>query len=173
MKSFEELCADNYSRIYKYIYAMTGTREPAEDLLQDVFVIAFEKGESFLHHENPPAFLYKTARNLTLTYLKKQRRCPSEPLDEIADGDADLCEKLLLAYDRQIDEDICAEKVISRLGAGEQTLYTLRYVERRPIREIAQGQDTSEPAMRMRLVRLRREIYGIVKDLNLDETQVT
>jgi RNA polymerase sigma-70 factor (ECF subfamily) len=174
MKSFAELCSENYTRIYKYIFGMTGGRESAEDLLQDVFIIAFQKGESFLRHENPPAFLYRTARNLTLTYLKKQRRCTDEPLDDVtADGDTDLCEKLLRTYDRQIDEDLYTGQVISRLEGSQQTLYALRYVERQPIRDIARSQNTSEPAMRMRLMRLRREIVNIVKDLGLDETHVT
>ena len=170
MKSFEELCTENYSRIYKYIFAMTGIREQAEDLLQDVFVIAFQKGESFLRHENPPAFLYRTARNLTLTYLKKQRRFVHEPLDALASDDTiDLCEKLLRDYDRQIDETVYAGQVISRLDAKQKALYSQRYVEHQPIREIARGQDANEPAMRMRLMRLRREIISVVKDLKLDE----
>ncbi len=174
MKSFEELCAENYGRIYKYIFAMTGLREPAEDLIQDVFTAAFEKGDGFLRHENPPAFLYKTARNMTLTYLKRQQRYTVEYLDEYtADDDDDLCDRLLRDQDRQIDEEVCAEKVLGSLDSRQQALYVQRYIERLPIRDIARAQDVSEPAMRMRLMRLRREIMGVVKDLKLDETSVT
>jgi RNA polymerase sigma-70 factor (ECF subfamily) len=174
MKSFEELCAENYGRIYKYIFAMTGIRESAQDLVQDVFTAAFMKGDGFMRHENPTAFLYKTARNLTLTYLKRQQRQSSEPIDEdIPDGEDDLCDKLLRDYDRQVDEAAYAGQVISLLDLKQRDLYTERYVARRPIRDIAAGQDVSETAVRMRLVRLRREILRIVKDLKLDETQVT
>jgi RNA polymerase sigma-70 factor (ECF subfamily) len=170
MRSFEGLCEENYGRIYKYIFAMTGSREAAEDLLQDVFTAALRKGDGFLQHENPPAFLYKTARNLTLTYLKKNRRFPTGYLDEnIPAGEADLCEAILRDRDRRIDESVYAGQVIGRLDPEQRRLYALRYVDRRPIRDIAAGQGVSEPAMRMRLVRLRREIQDIVRDLRLDE----
>lgn len=74
MKTFEELCQENYSRIYKYIFSMTGSKESTEDLIQEVFIAAYEKGEAFLRHEKPAAFLYKTARNMTVTYLKNLKR---------------------------------------------------------------------------------------------------
>ncbi len=170
MKSFDELCAENYGRIFRYIFALTGVRESAEDLIQDVFTAAFTKGEGFLRHENPPAYLYKTARNMTLTYLKQQQRYTLKPIDDdIPDGEADLCDKLLRDYDRRIDEDDYTGRIISLLDVKQQALYTERYVENRPIREIAVGQSVSETAIRMRLVRLRREIISAVKNLKLDE----
>jgi RNA polymerase sigma-70 factor (ECF subfamily) len=170
VRSFEELCCENYSRIYKYVFALTGNRESSEDLIQDVFTVAFEKGEAFLTHENPPAFLYKTARNLSYTYLKRSQRHRSEYLDEsYPDGDADLFEKLLSERDSQIDETAYTGMVINRLEPKQQALYAQRYIDRKPIREIADENGVSEPAMRMRLVRLRREICNAVKDLKLDE----
>ena len=68
---FEEICRDNYARIHNYILAKTGNREAAEDITQDVFFIAWQKGETFLSHEKPIAFLYATAANLVLEYYKK------------------------------------------------------------------------------------------------------
>jgi RNA polymerase sigma-70 factor, ECF subfamily len=170
MSDFEELCKDNYARIYRYIFAMTGDRASAEDLIQDVFTAAVEKGEAFLRHENPPAFLYRTARNLTLNYLKRRQRAMTETLDEdIPDGGGGLDEVLLRDRDKRIDETRYALQILRGLDPGQRELYRKRYVEQKPIREIAEEIGTNEPAMRMRLVRLRREIQGAVKDLELDE----
>jgi RNA polymerase sigma-70 factor (ECF subfamily) len=170
MKSFEELCQENYKRIYKYIFAMTGRKESTEDLIQDVFIVAYEKGETFLQHENQPAFLYKTARNLTITYLKRQKMSAMESLSEDTVGEGtDLCEKLLMDLDREIDETAYTGQVIGSLSLNEHKLYTQRYIDKKPIKEIASEHGVSETAMRMRLVRLRREIQSIVKDLKLDE----
>lgn len=170
MKDFEALCRENYGRVYKYIFALTGSREPAEDLIQDVFTAAFLKGAAFLQHENPPAFLYKTARNLTLTYLKKQQRAPLEYLDEnIAGSDGDVCDVILKAHDKTLDETFYIGQVIGRLDREQRALYDARYIEQKPIKEIAQDQGVKEPAMRMRLVRLRRDITKTVEDLKLDE----
>jgi RNA polymerase sigma-70 factor (ECF subfamily) len=170
MREFEELCKENYARIYRYIFTMTGTRESAEDLIQDVFTVAISKGEAFLQHENPPAFLYRTARNLTLSYLKRRQRAATEALDEnIPDGGGDMDELLFREEDGRIDETRYAVQVLRGLEPRERELYRKRYVAQKPIREIAEELGASEPAMRMRLVRLRREIQGAVKELNLDE----
>ena len=117
-----------------------------------------------------PHLLYKTARNLTLTYIKRQRKYEAEYLDEdIAAGDEDLYAYLSRQRDREIDETAYTAAVIGSLNDKQRALYTTRYVEGRPIREIARNADVSETAMRMRLVRLRRDIYQTVKDLKLDE----
>lgn len=170
MRSFEELCKENYKRIYKYIFTMTGSRESTEDLIQDVFTVAYEKGDVFLQHEKPTAFLYRTARNLTLTYLKRHRISAMEYLSEnTSDSDTDLCEKLLTDIDRKIDETAYTGQVIESLNSNQYDLYTQRYIKHKSIKEIALNEGISETAMRMRLVRLRREIQGIVKKLKLDD----
>ena len=48
-------------------------------------------------------------------------------------------------------------------------LYDERYTSGRPIGELAVEQGVSDTALRMRLVRLRREIIQAVKALRLDE----
>ena len=170
MKSFEDLCRENYGRIYKYIFALTGSRDDAEDLLQDVFTVAFEKGESFLRHENPPAFLYRTARNLALSFVKRRRRTETEELDEsVAVCSGDLFDTLAAAHDGRIDAASYAGAVIGRLDTSQQALYTRRYVDRAPVREIALESGVAEPAMRMRLLRLRREVRDIVAGLRLED----
>ena len=66
-----------------------------------------------MSHENPTAFLYKTARNRTLTYLKRQRKYEAEYLDEdMASGEEDLCAQLLRQRDRDIDETVYAGAII-------------------------------------------------------------
>lgn len=169
MQCFEELCRENYNRIYRYIYAMTADRDAAQDLIQDVFTAALEKGERFLCHENPPAFLYKTARNLTLRYIKRQQNNEVFLDDNIPGADGDLLDALFKDHDGGIDESDYTGQVFSGLDPSQRLLYRTRYLENRPIREIAAEQGASEPAVRMRLLRLRRTIYDIVKDLRLDD----
>ena len=69
MKSFKKICRQNYIRIYNYIYAMTREAFLAEDLTQEVFLIAWQKGEEFMKHEKPEAVLYKTAKIKVLDTL--------------------------------------------------------------------------------------------------------
>jgi len=55
------------------------------------------------------------------------------------------------------------------LNTNQHNLYRQRYVEGKSIKEIASEEGVSETAMRMRLVRLRKEIQDIVKKLKLGE----
>jgi RNA polymerase sigma-70 factor (ECF subfamily) len=170
MTSFEALCQANYGRIYKYIYAMTGRHDASEDLTQEVFTVAFQKGDGFLLHEKPAAFLYKTARNLTLTYLKRQQIAPLELLDEsIPSGEGDLYDQLEQKQSRLVDEDAWAGQVIAALSSDKRALYEKRYIAKQPIDDIAREYGISGPAARMRLMRLRQEIDGAVKKLRLDD----
>lgn len=74
MKGFKKICRQNYIRIYNYIYAMTGEPFLAEDLTQEVFLIAWEKGECFIQHEKPEAFLYRTAKIKVLEALREEKK---------------------------------------------------------------------------------------------------
>lgn len=172
MKSFEELCKENYGRIFKYIFSITKNKEATEDLIQEVFTIAYEKGRIFLNHEKPAGFLYKTARNITLTYikgLKRQETLAKEYLYGNATKEGEPYQKLLREQDQKIDETRYTGQVIESLNPKEYHLYKQRYVEGKSIKEIASEKGISEAAVRMRLVRLRREVQNIVKKLKFDE----
>lgn len=110
---------------------------------------------------------------MTVTYLKnlkRQRISAMEYLSEnIPQDDTDLCETLLMELDRKIDETAYTGQVIGNLNTNQHNLYRQRYVEGKSIKEIASEEGVSETAMRMRLVRLRKEIQDIVKKLKLGE----
>ena len=80
-----------------------------------------------------------------------------------------MFDSLAREHDGKIDETTYAGPVLGGLDASRQALYARRYVDRAPIRELALENGVGEPAMRMRLLRLRREIRDIVAGLNLED----
>ena len=167
---FEEICKENYARIYNYILARTGKREAAEDITQDVFLIAFQKGEAFLRHEKPVAFLYTTARNLVLEYYKKDKSNETE-LDEaqITIFGKDAYEELCLRKSDSVNEGSYQKQVFQKLQPEEWKLYRKYYIEKQSMKAIARELRMSEPAIRMKYMRIRRKVRKIVADLKLDE----
>lgn len=170
---FEEICRENYARIYNYILAKTADRETAEDITQDVFLIALRKGEAFLLHEKPVAFLYTTARNLMLEHYKKTRETPARnaPVEEsdIVVFQRDAFEELCLQKSSAVNEDHYRKQILRKLKPGERELYQEYYVNRKPMKIIAGEFQMSETALRMKYVRLRRKIQKIAADLKLDD----
>ena len=146
---FEEICRENYARIYNYILAKTGKKEAAEDIAQDVFLIALRKGDAFLHHEK----LVEAGR---LSYEKS------------AFG-KDAFEELCRLHSAAVNEEDYRIQILRKLKPKERDLYQKYYLDKKLMKTIAQEFHMSETAMRMKYVRLRRKVQRIAAGLKLDE----
>ncbi len=170
---FEEICRENYARIYNYILAKTANRETAEDITQDVFLIAFQKGDLFLSHEKPVAFLYVTARNLVLEYYKRTKEAPAReaPLDEsnIAVFGRDAFEELCLQKSGTVNEEYYRKQILQKLKPRERDLYRKYYIDKKTMKMIAEEFHMSETAVRMKYMRIRKKVQRIAAGLKLDE----
>ena len=175
MKTFEQICEENYLRIYRYVYIMTRNQELSEDITQEVFLKAYEKGQVILEHPSPEGFLCKTAKFLTYDAVRKQSRERTEPLDcadvqkAADDGGRDLFQQMQAEREAGLDEDELALQILQRLSEDEQTLYRSHYVEHRSMKELARSLGMKESAVRMRYLRLRKKIKRLVKELRLEE----
>lgn len=170
MNSFKQLCQENYARIYNYIFAMVKDSFLAEDLTQEVFTTAFLKGDIFLKHESPPAFLYRTAKLKVLEAFREKGRGEVAELNEDAAGiDVEPLQVLMREKDRQIDETQFVPKVMGRLSKNQLDLYQRYYIEKKPMKQIAKELGIKEAALKMRYVRLRRDVKKIVKEINMGE----
>lgn len=175
---FEDICRENYARIYNYILAKTGETEAAEDITQDVFLIALRKGDSFLRHEKPTAFLYVTAKNLVLEHYKKTKEAPlkaaslddTHPLSSVQNASGrDAFEELCLLRSASVNEEYYRKQVLWQLKPKERDLYRKYYIEKKPMKIIAREFRISETALRMKYMRIRKKVQKIAAGLRLDE----
>lgn len=166
---FGKMCEIYYEKVYRYVWVSTNSKEQAEDITQEVFLIAYEKGKDFLEHEKPLAFLYTTARNLVYEAYRENKKCMSMEIHEnaIISQEEDLAEYLCNQAEQEIEVEPYAREIIEKLSKDKQKLYRLYYVEHKSMREIAKEYKTNEVTIRMRYVRLRKEIKACVKKLNI------
>ncbi len=69
--------------LYVYIYKFTKSQEAAEDILHDCFENLIKYSLKYdIEDSNLRSFLYKTAHNLCVNYLKKTNRYIHVPLEE-------------------------------------------------------------------------------------------
>lgn len=171
MKLFSKLCEENYARIYKYIWCMLNNKSQAEDITQEVFLIAFEKGKAFLGHEKPEAFLYKTAKNLVYEKLREQKREGLVELDENSEisDEKDVFDTICTNKDKAIEEEAYIDMILGQISKKDYDFYRDYYIKHKPMKEIAKEYNMSEVAVRMKYVRLRRQITKIIKNLKLGE----
>lgn len=170
MKKFEEICKDYYPLIFRYILGNVQNKEHAQDLTQDVFLIAYKKGKEFENHEKPEAFLYVTAKNLVLAHFRNlKRETPIEIDEEIPSNEGDVFKQLCKAHENNIEYESYKNKALQNLSEKDLMLYNMYYTEHIPMNEIATIMGLNDVAIRMRYVRLRKKIKDIVSDFNLGQ----
>ena len=150
---------------------MISDKSQAEDITQEVFLIAYEKGRAFLMHEKPEAFLYRTAKNLIYESIRKQKKENKVELDDnLCNSEVnDVYDSIYIENDRAIDEATYVDRILSQLLENEYNLYLDYYIKHKTIKIIASDYHTSEVAVRMKYVRLRKKVSVIVKSLKLGE----
>ena len=164
-------CYNEY-RIKLFNYCLSrldGSREAADDCVQEVFIVFYNKlldGEEF---ENPRAFLYRTADN----FVKRQKQKDAMELrhnvsldeaEQIGVSDSEYTERLNL-----IDYEECAKILLNLLTDEEKQIYDLRYIHKIGVEEIAERLGISRPAASMRLMRLRNKIKDMVYSFDIEK----
>ena len=105
---FEEEALELSDQVYRVARRLAGSREAAEDLVQETYVRAFRNWRSYEPGTNLRAWLLRIATNLNIDRGRKSQRSPDmQPLEE---GDYFLYGKL----EDQTETD--EEKLVDRLS---------------------------------------------------------
>lgn len=169
---FDALCEAYYQKVLLYLFGMLQDEQAARDCAQEVFLVALQKEDMLRTHPNPGGFIFQTAKHIAMAvrrkgYRRLQRECRLQPesLSSRAVVQADVGTQLEAQEDAQIDADGYVDQVLDCLAEDKRVLYTLYYIAGKSMAEIAAQLGQREPAVRMRFVRLRREIRAIVRDI--------
>jgi RNA polymerase sigma-70 factor, ECF subfamily len=131
--AFEELYRQHSTRLFNLAWRMCGTRADAEDLLQEIFLLAYRKLPEFRGDSSVGTWLYRLAMNRCLDHLKSRQTRASgatTPLDEQTmpvskrAGDGGI---------KRLD----LERAIARLPEGARAAFLLHDVEGFQHQEIA------------------------------------
>lgn len=71
--AFESLFRREYPGLATYARNLVGAREPAEDIVQDVFVILWTRRDRLRMPENLVGYLYRSVRNRAFNHLRGER----------------------------------------------------------------------------------------------------
>ncbi|MGH2723252.1 MAG: SigE family RNA polymerase sigma factor [Actinomycetota bacterium] len=73
IEGFDRLCRDEYARIVRTAYLITGDREEAMDLAQEAFGRAFARWKVVSQLDRPGAWLQRVVANLALSWRRRRR----------------------------------------------------------------------------------------------------
>src|SRR5947208_6323607 len=123
--AFEVLCARYQSRLLSFVRHMLGSREDAEDVLQEVFAAAFNAVLADSREINARPWLYRIARNRSLNHLRRASAVGMDSMDvHYADHGLSTGDRVLR---RERFRELLAD--VRRLPETQRTALLLREID--------------------------------------------
>ena len=124
--AFETLYQQHAPRLYNLAYRMAGTATDADDLLQDIFLLAYRKVGSFRGESSLGTWLYRLAMNHCLDVLRSRQSRQEQQTDSLdEEGAAPPAAAPALGAVSRID----LERAIGRLPRACRAAFLLHDVE--------------------------------------------
>jgi RNA polymerase sigma factor (sigma-70 family) len=149
--AFEVLFSRYQSRLLSFCRHMLGSREDAEDVLQEVFTAAFNAVLGDEREINVRPWLYRIARNRSLNHL---RRASAIGVDSM---DVHFSDHGLSTGDRVIRRESFRQLLadVQDLPETQRTALLLREIDALSYEQIAHAMETTVPSVKSLLVRAR------------------
>ena len=150
-------------------------QQDAEELVQDAFVRAYDRLETFGGRSSFSTWICRIAYTTTVSWLRRRRvkYLSIDDLPSLTSSDRSHRAGAQHLSDAVVDEALDDEtriddlrRAIARLKPDEQTLVTLFYYDERPLADIAFILDIETGTIATRLHRIRRKLYLLMKHGN-------
>lgn len=145
-KAFEEVIARYSEPLYWQIRRMVQNHDDAADILQDVFLKAWQSIDQFRGAAKLSTWLHKIAINESLTFLDRLKRRNNVDID---DPDSKLA--AAIEADTNIDGDRLSlqfRKAIATLPEKQRLVFNMRYFDEMPYEQISNILGTSQGALK-------------------------
>ena len=160
----DELYQRYRRQIANNLYRVLGDRSDLEDLVQEVFVIAFRGLERFRGDARLSTWLYRICVNVALGRIRTRKRRPlaygANDLDSVATDPSmtDRPETPEKSLERNQDR-ARVYRALKALAPKKQIVLYLHEIEGLDLKEIAYLVDSNPVTVRTRLFYARREFY--------------
>lgn len=167
---FEVLVERYQPRIFATARRYARRESEVEDIVQDIFIRAFQKLDSFRGEAPFEHWLMRLAVHTCYNHLRSHQRRKETPFAEISDGESDWLEHFAADPDNaRADADAARELVnllLEQLSPASRMIITLLEIEERSVKEIAGLTGWSVPLVKVRAFRARAEMRKCLEKLN-------
>ena len=149
--AYEALVARYDARLLGFTRHMLGSREDAEDVVQETFAAAFNAMVADDRPINVKPWLYRIARNRSLNHLRRNTAIAVDSFDHhVSDHGQTTADKVHKREDfRQLMADV------QDLPETQRTALLLREIDALSYDQIAESMETTVPSVKSLLVRAR------------------
>jgi RNA polymerase sigma-70 factor, ECF subfamily len=143
-EAFDRLFRMLQEPLYRYIFSLVGARAPAEDVLQEVFILIYRKIRWLREPELLRPWVYRIATREAFKHLKRERRWTDKAEDE----------SVLLDLPAPSRDDLAPEMIaqlVERLSPASRAVIVLHYLHEMPLAEIAEVMGVAVGTVKSRL----------------------
>ena len=166
--AYEVLVARYHSRLVAFTRHMLGSKEDAEDVVQETFAAAYSAMCADERPLNVRPWLYRIARNRSLNHLRRQQPIGVDSLDHhVGNQGASTADTV---HRREEFRQIVAD--VQELPETQRTALLLREIDALSYDQIAEAMDTTVPSVKSLLVRARVGLAEAAEARNLSCEEV-
>src|SRR5438270_8376583 len=168
--AYEALVGRFESRLLAFCRHLLGSREDAEDVLQEVMAAAFNAMTADERPINVRPWLYRIARNRSLNHLRRIQAIGVESMDvHFSDAGASTADKV---HEREEFRLLVGD--IHDLPETQKTAVVLREMEALSYEQIAEAMETTVSSVKSLLVRARVSLAEAAEArlLSCDEVRI-
>jgi RNA polymerase sigma-70 factor (ECF subfamily) len=171
--SFEPLIQKYQPRVFATARRYARRESEVEDIVQEVFIKAFQKLKSFRGDAPFEHWLMRLAVRTCYDFLRSHQRNRETAFTELTEPEADWLERFVVQPDEGVEKAEAArqlvDKVLSRLPAAARMVITLLEIEGHSVKEIAVMTGWSVPLVKVRAFRARAKMRAILKNICKDK----
>lgn len=179
-EAFEQIVELNKKKVFYLAFDLTGTREDAEELSQEVFLKAFRSLKKFKGNASLSSWLYRITlnafldRHRKLSFRMERENQPLEEVKEITAGspfeETETVSRSTAAgpenyaESRQIQMHI--EAALEYLTPRERAVFVMRHYREMSGKKVGQLLNISEGTVKSLLFRAIKKLQYLLKDYN-------
>ena len=161
LTAFEELYRAHAGRLFSVACRLLGNPTDAEDLLQEIFLAAHRKLDTFRGESALGTWLYRLATNLCLDHLRS-RSGRSNQLTDPLDDEQGLFDTSTSSLAEQTVTKMDLERALAKLPDGCRAAFVLHDIEGLEHREVAEVLGIAEGTSKSQVHKARTKLRGLL-----------
>jgi RNA polymerase sigma-70 factor (ECF subfamily) len=171
--SFEPLIRKYQPRVFATARRYARRESEVEDIVQEVFIKAFQKLGSFRGEAPFEHWLMRLAVRTCYDFLRVHQRNRERAFTELTQPESDWLDQFVAQPDAASEEAEAARqligRILSRLSPAARLVITLLEIEERSVKEIAGITGWSVPLVKVRAFRARAEMRKILAKITREK----
>ncbi len=153
-QKFEKIYDNQVDKVYRFVFLKVGSVDIAQDLTAQAFTKAWKKAKSGLDIKNPSAYIFQIARREIAGHYRqasKMKIVSAEFVEIVSEENIEQNKGVQMEFET-------VRTCLAQLKEDQQNVLVLRYVDNRPIKEIAQIINKKPGAVKVMIHRALKEL---------------